>query len=417
MSDIHVSHYIDSISNNDENRRALWSFMSAQLQHRRIQSLSCGFTVGIEVEFFLENADGTLATLEVSEKFIRGTADLPNWHFGTTDEKGLSFSSIEYGSGRYAKLKYEYAPHLLEIAFSFCNDLNILLNEMKAIWDDLYNIAHKQNVKISVSPFCDPDQAVRAPVFSKRTSALNDSRKEYLELLGRNLKLETYLFTSYMAGTQVHIGGLQWWINPQLIRNLYFIESLAPLIGSSLVAGGVDCGIQVIEKRTQLYVNCFPDMTLVAFPDLDDWTIDLWIDGLLNSPLVKSDLGLPTAIAYNAIPSSSRPPIGAVVPLLRDLQYIKPRSIGTVEFRSDPAIGDIQSLIGLASWRLAQAIMCQNIPTYLHKPFKQLRSNWDTNRKIARVIPDSISAQYIDLAIEVLKARGLGEELFLRGIL
>ena len=396
----------------------LWSLIRADIAIGRTKVKDhSALTIGLEVEFFLVSSCNELATLAESSAFISELASHRGWSL-TSDlshiELPVSAASRELGEGRYTKLKFEYPPHLLEVAFSYYHDLNRLYDEIRIVQDDLNFAANSIGLKVEIVPFGDPEKAINVPIATEKIAQLNRSRIDYSRNLGIFVEPEVAFFPSYMAGTQIHLGGLNWWDNESVISKLYYFESWFPLVGAFLSCSDPVNAVFLARKRARLYQTCFPEMKLVAFPNLDEWTLNNWLLALLDSPPIS----ITKAINCQRSPygrADDAKPMSLIYKTFRDLQYIRPRYFGTIEFRADPAIPDAANLACLGAWRLAQACIARSSSISANlSGFGEMRRIWEDNSSVPLVVPCENSALLIQRAIDALKSRSLGEEKLLR---
>lgn len=377
-------------------------------------------TTGVEVEFFAFDNSGKPATIEHTQKFIKEIINIYGWSPSTDRSQAdieTSSASRELSNGRYSKLKYEYPPHLMEVAFTFFPNLNDLYREIKTVWIDLQTAASIAGITLKFDPFISPDLVLDISNNSTKTDHLNASREIYLRNQNKPFSKSDLLFTAYTAGTQIQLGGLDWFNNPNLVHSLYDLESQNPLYGNTLAAGDIVVGQNNLHRRVEIYKKCFPNMSLVGFPDLSEWTIDTWVESLLRGPL---GYGAPKSLqgfSYLEISPENRPPIAEVIAALRDQQFIKPRVLGTIEFRADPSLNSPEKLIALAAWRLGQAILAINSADSTLPDFRELGKKWQQNRTHCTESAAKSASIAVDRAIKALAARGKGEEVFLKACL
>lgn len=376
-------------------------------------------TVGVELEFFLLDQDMKPANLQTSQNFLKQVSLRPRWTQSTdSTHSNLDLSAIskENSSGRYTKLKYEYAPHMLEVAFSYFENINELYEEIKFVLDDLDQIAKACNYSLAMTPFLSPSETTSIQPESPKVRNLNQSREKYLISMGRNVTPEIALFPSYTAGTQVHIGGLNWWDNPSLLAHLYNFESICPLFGTNLGNSSIERSMQTLDKRVSLYNTCFPEMELNGFPALQEWTLDTWARALLNAPLGPASDHDFSGVSYFSIPNSNRPTVDVIFSSLRDLQFIRPRFLGTIEFRIEPSMDNAEKIAGLAAWRLGLALLAYQNRS--EAPILEIaRSNWEARRKNPQSHQDQASQALISSVQSILKMRGQDEYKYIGALI
>lgn len=373
-------------------------------------------TIGTEHEFFLLNFDGTLVDWTTSQKFLTTLSMQANWcAYKNSDHDGSAFvtASRDQARGRYTAVKYEYPPYMLEIAFSWFDNVNDLATEIKLVFEELEKVANILKLKIDHSPFNTEAQDrlgdVSICVYPKQAAA-EHSRSVYLStyLDGANSSLAR--FPSYTASTQHHIGGLRWWDDEQIFVKLYTMESALSLYAPLLLTKNRSKAHQIHYRRWKLYYDCFPDFPLVGMPKFDDWTFQNWVSGLMLGPLVG---GADQPWAGKRLVDIDVPTNDALffVPYLRDLQSIRPRTMGTIEFRSDCALPDAASVISASAVRFGMTLLAA-------ENFDERKLYSDSFEKW-HLLYESLDADvsrlnhYLNLIKKVFQMRGMGEEKWL----
>jgi hypothetical protein len=374
-------------------------------------------TVGVELEFFLLDRNGCLAGKSFAHDFFHSLSKKSGWtksHDNAHAEIEISACSRELGKNRYTKVKYEYPYHLLEVAFSYYSNLNDLHVEATRVFQELHDNAENLGGRLQMSPFAASEQAIGSQQSTQKIKSLNESRRKYMLSQGHEPVPEVYLFTSYTAGTQIHIGGIDWFHNPKIISNLYTLESYHAFFGVLEATSNLAEAQALLQRRTSLYKRSFPNMVLTGFPDIAEWTIDTWIKGMLESPLGAGAGEQNEGKSYLSLNPDSRPNLAEIKSSLRDLQFVRPRLIGTIEFRSDPSVATVKSLVAIAAWRLAMSLMARSGKLNLlgeshHKSLA--RWNYSVQASVPRM--DDNAQSILREAKKMLKERGLGEEKFL----
>ncbi|MBC7397948.1 MAG: hypothetical protein H7333_10940 [Bdellovibrionales bacterium] len=366
-------------------------------------------SVGIELEFFLRDGPGgALCTLAQSQTFLHSLSELPQWDiFSRNAESGLILKvSKSLDSKRYHTVKYEHPPHMMEVALSYETNLVKLKDSLELLFSELHTAAKNTSLAIDISLKVEPSKidwdSVRE--VESRFKPLSDSRKKIFEShTGGNFDHRVD-FTHYTAATQFHIGGIRWWEQaPDFIDKIYRAEFLIS-------------GLPYYEKpsnfqeRWSSYRYVFGEMPLLGFPKISQWSTDEWIGGLLKSPYFEK--GFSTFEA--AVGGLNDEALKIAILSVRDLQIIKPKWIGTLEYRSDPAIPSVELILRLAALRFGAYLHYLNPkskPLMPSSTFEQLSTEWwngahTTNHEFEWAILKEI-------CFEALSSRGFGEEKFL----
>jgi len=335
-------------------------------------------SVGVEHEFFLFRSNNRLATWADSQRFFQEFGNLGWLPCKSNENDDIIELSRQTSSTKFTKVKYEYAPHLIEVAFTYFNELNELEELVASVWDQIM-VASKRSGTIVVSkPFLSDDE-ISQIIDSPERHEINYSRKMASKNFGIAVAEKMLKFPSYTASTQVHIGGLNWWKRPEILAELYELESELFLYSSLLIAGPEEA-LEIYNRRLNLYRLVFPEFPLIGFPDLKEWNLELWLQELLKSPMLGGSdcktAGSSIMLSRNTHNAES------VFSLCRDLQYIRPRNIGTIEFRGDPAQNDVSSIMALAALRLGMAMEVEDSSTNIRNSYQSTREAWINNNGI-----------------------------------
>lgn len=195
-------------------------------------------------------------------------------------------------------------------------------------------------------------------------------------------------FPSYLAAFHVHVGGYEWWKDDTFIENIYRLE---PYL--MLEASGID-----YKERWDHYLKVFHHFPLVGFPKTEAWSFQWWITQLFVTSYQKQKDKLKSVSALNK---------------LRDLQIIRPRAIGTIEFRGDAAQSNTYDMLRLAALRLGQYLVAmRTLPTSI-PPYSQSREIWNKQMLRGQYLETKTRFEVLELIETELKRRGLGEEKYL----
>lgn len=378
-------------------------------------------SIGLEHEFFLLDDDGLPATHEESQEIFRRFAEEPGWHIhdSSPSELGemINRVSLDHAPGRYTALKYDHHPHLLEIAFSYYSTLHELHERIQRTFEILSRVSSKSGVVAAHVPMIGlrPDD-------QRLQSSLQDfvNLRHYRALILKNRsdvkRPEYFNYAAVIAATQTHIGGTGWWDRPGYLSALYSLEP--DMLGWSLSAlqGRHNPGHEILKKRWEGYSEVFSGFPLVGFPEMTDCKITDWAHALLNSPLYggpKDYWAGKTAWQLNENPYPSWDQFWKSV---RDLQIIRPKLYGTLEFRADPAQPDPESIIRIAAIRLGicSYLLSKNSLSEADLYLRQMsdaRTSWWQSVTSGYV---QISDHVLDIAAQGLRLRGLKEESLLR---
>ena len=355
-------------------------------------------TVGVEHEMFLNVGERPCSHDESQNLFKALTRT--GWQVTSIEDFGFGpdIASLTPAYDSHTYLKYEQHPYLIELAFDFRSNLFDLETLIIQVLTDLNVAARSIGLSISASPFCcvSPDHpATRSEAALQKS--LRAYRRELLEKQGRPVDPTLDNFSAVIAATQVQVGGLEWWTDHRLINALYSYE--VPLLGASYLCCALNEPAEnAAARRWSGYAETLRGLPLVGFPNLDQWTNSSWIDALIRTPTINR-------IAIE------RPEDFFVS--VRDLQIIRPRVFGTLEFRGDPAQASVEGILAMAAIRLGCRIGARH-GYYLPGSFQAHRTNWwhhVSGESI--VLPYADAAGLVERAISWLQARAKGEEKFL----
>lgn len=331
----------------------LAGILSIVRNYSGIRALTCG----IEHEFFLINEAQDPASHCQSQCFLRDLAREPGWSIRRegADVLGEMIWSVcrQVAGGRFSAVKYDHHPHLLEIATAYHSNLWDLLDELSSVFVTIDTIARKNRLRISHAPDIGQrpcDLAVTSQLSS--FAGLREYR-ERLYMKRGECPDEFVNYAAVIAATQVHIGGVAWWIHPHIVQQLYLVE---PYICTSTYH---ELDESVRRKRWEGYARVFRGYPLLGFPQMDQWTLMDWADALVRSPLAGPPGWKFAGETLQAIGLPDGMSVRAFIDSVRDLQIIKPRIFGTIEFRSDPAATSACDALRSAATRvgITQAIV------------------------------------------------------------
>jgi hypothetical protein len=377
-----------------------------------------GPTVGVEQEAFVfRNLDGKPATLIDTQRLFENLSHIKGWRIFSKEDRYsqsiITRVSYEHQNNRYTSAKYEFPPHFIEIAFTYFNNLQDLDEEIHNRWADLEQAAKASGLSVQLTPFISPpdlDLAAQELVDPK-LPMLAETRRRFFIDRGESVDLEIVDFPSFMASTQTQVGISNWWENKKFMHRLYAIESIMlPLLNQRP---------NDVRKRQSFYEKVFQGIELIGFPEFRNWTYENWVSAICNSPLIKvagnKDISFRTAFE-----ADEKKDFKKILPFVRDLQIIRPKSIGTLEFRADPAVTHVDQIIKVAALRFASALYAHENNTEVpneSKSFLENRSTWvEQIRSFQWSDANILKAKtlYNEL-IEVLKNRNKGEEKYLTG--
>jgi hypothetical protein len=337
-------------------------------------------------------------------------------HFGwnvrqdSVNDINLTRISKERGQGRYTVIKYEYAPHLLEVAFSFFHDLNELEAEIGAVLTQISEAAGKAGLQIRNSPFL--EILGSDPRVAPSTDQLRDlyhSRAVLFTNRGEDINLELANFPAVVAATQVQIGGTEWWKRAQVVPNLYAIEPRIMALSTLAVTTNLAGAKKLLEKRWGGYLQVFKGFPLVAFPDLKEWSLVNWVEALTRSPIIAGSNEAWAGYALHKLPALSSIDWNLMFPKVRDVQIIRPKLYGTLEFRGDPAQTSCRHILALAALRLGASILAI-LETKPRATFLASRAQWLTQANGGTL---SVDTEILTEIRDAILKRKLGEEKFL----
>jgi hypothetical protein len=367
------------------------SFEPGRLHYRPL-------TVGVEHEFFIERA-GLPVKPSQSLQFFDALRAI-----GWTGPRAVPQESMELHPSFSPRtvIKYEHYPYLVEVAFDYFSNLHELAEVVEQVFCDLDRAGSGSNIDVCHRPFCSvAGDHPSTLAISDRARSLLDYREALLSAHGRTVPLELLNFSAVIAATQIHVGGIDWWSETGTIERLYSFEPdiLALAYRNCYLQ---DVAVNPICRRWRGYRAVLGNLPLVGFPDLRGWCRESWIDALLCSPCLESPISEP----------------GEFLQQVRDLQIIRPRLFGTLEFRADPAQNSARSILALAALRLAVSIAAAS-GIQVPGSMSEHRTRWWSMADDKATIPEKIDGLGTPLrqAGSWLSQRGMGEERYLTTLL
>jgi hypothetical protein len=371
--------------------------------------------IGCEHEFFLINKSNNPCSLEESQEFLSKLSELPSWRVfrpASTSQKYIYRVSQDLSDGNYHSVKYEHPPHLLEIALAPASSLLEFRDRIFHVWDDLIESCQRSNLNLFSSPFIAPPKVDWDAIALIDGQYLNLKRTREFLVSGSDILQPWVNFTTYTAATQFHIGGYQWWWQkPDLISKLYRTELVVGNKPYEKVPTGVSTRSEFFQRRWDGYARVFKSFPLVGFPNMSEWTIERWIKAFARSSLVvgEGDV-LEGENLFSIVTKDPDTNLAAILSKVRDLQIIKPKLIGTLEFRADPALPTPEAITNQAALRFGAFLLClkNHYEPFHALPFAELRERWWNGVNLSGL--ENTAENTIEHIWQSLRERGLGEE-------
>jgi hypothetical protein len=367
-------------------------------------------TVGVEHEFFLIAPGGEPVSHEQGQAFLCELAKDSDWYIREQEPGFVQRVSLDDDQGRFTAVKYDHHPHLFEIAFAYENDLHRLNRQVEETLRAVTRAAEMVGAKVSNNAnlslsASDPRVVSDRPEYQ----ALRHYRSLLLRRRNQSVDPEFANYAAVIAATQTHIGGTSWWKSPELISRLYALEP-ALLAWTSALALEPGVSIEELLKfRWRGYDAVFQGHPLVGFPDLEGWTLDAWCEALLDSPLAGGPSDPWAGLCMKSYPENPFENWSEFISAVRDLQIIRPKLFGTLEFRADPAQRGAREILAVAALRLGltHSQLSQDGPV---PSIGEARRKWWDAVRSGVVAQDPAP---LEQARRGLQARALGEEIYL----
>lgn len=307
-------------------------------------------TIGVEHEFFLIEGDGLPATHERSQDFLATLADVSTLikaRFECAEPVGryVSRMSADDGDDFSDHVKYDHHPHLLELSLAPSYDIQDVRERLRTMFEAIRTAARRAKVRVAHDAFLEVDAAhprTRSCLSSFR--ALRRYRRTLMRKRGIvDKSAENY--ASVIAATQIHVGGSVWLRDPEAMENLYRYERQARRFAYDTLSGPIHSHYR---RRWSGYRKVFANSRLVGLRVPRPWTLERWFEALALAPMA----GLADSEdAADAFAHRIRPVNESLFNDIRDLQAIRPRIFGTIEFRGDPAQPTAEAIVALAQFR------------------------------------------------------------------
>lgn len=313
---------------------------------KRLSKQTGEVRIGVESEFFLFKGD-ELVTLDESQNFLEeirktGIFYVREMFRNSNLIKKLSMDTVDNG---YYTIKYEYPPHLLEVAYGHYSSVSELLDSLNFIESMLLEVSKKLDIDIRYLPSVDPtlvDFSVVQKVDHIQAVLLKD-RKIIAEK--KNLSFNQSEFPAYIASNQVTISGTNWIEQKNFISILYTLEPTINYIYKIFACRKWPNLVKFedFRKRNKLYALSFGDYELFGYPNSTSWSPDKWISFSKKNAKVANNV--------------------SSIFDIRDLQFIKPKKTGALEFRDTLSVGGKESLFFISCVRLAVYLLSNDFGT------------------------------------------------------
>jgi len=378
---------------------------------------AAALTVGVEHEFFLIRPGGAPCSHEDGQDFLACLGRMVNWYVRDrlSGPDLLWRVSREHPGGRYTAVKYDHHPHLFEVAFAYGGDLHALDELVRPVWADILAAASEVGLQVRSEPFL--NISPEAPEVTSALEAFKELRHYRAELLkNRPVPVKVSGAVNYaavIAATQVHVGGTGWWRRPELVPALYRLEpdflALAPLDSNS----GQNDLSTLLQRRWSGFFEVFRGYPLAGFPALNPWSLESWVAALLQSPLCGGPDDPWAGRTATEFPEVLAQGLDVFIEKVRDLQIIRPKLYGTLEFRADPARSGPAEILRLAALRLGvtAALLKQSGGNTSQKTLADARQRWFESVNAGACAAAGEQIAY--LARAGLLERSKGEEVFL----
>lgn len=387
--------------------KQLKNYLKSSLDETCMNSkMNSAYTIGLEHEMFLMSQDGLPSTMLESQLLFETLSKDFNWRVFKEVSK-ITKISIEHSSEnqklRYTQLKYDHEPHLIEIAFTFFDKLEDLENEIKKVFDQLQSTCHKLNLKLLFSSSC-PIEADAARVSPTEVEWVSLRKFRYQAAHRQNREINSQLanYASIIAATQIHIGGqkLDWFNNAQIVHDLYLLEPH--------VQGWANLDSNP-SLRWKPYLDVYRNYPLIGFPSIKQWDVDHWLNALLESPVFdpNNETNSCTVLAQHLNQELTYKQLTNLWKSTRDLQIIRPKVYGSLEFRADPAQNSVESIMALAALRLGLVIQLNENSNQLNNKqnhsFEYAYQSWWNQALSHKVEPQSAILEIAEQGLSILK--------------
>ncbi len=360
-----------------------------------------GPTIGLELEFFLLDQNDLPVGLSKSQEYF---SQLRKYHADLkqtvnyeeeilAEKKCISRVKLPTSDVAWTSVSYEYPPHFLELSLSYHGSLNKLHEELQNTLGFLQECAKGLNLKLGLCPILDKRQiAAIERIDNKAQKELRASRIRMINEGPHKGEEHWADFPSFLAATHIHVAGHRWWENEKFVENLYRLEPHLMLEANGMT----------FKERWNHYQKVFYNFPLLGFPHVKNWSMKWWFEQLFNLSYQTQKSSIATIHNLNK---------------LRDLQVIRPRAIGTIEFRSDSAQSTPEKVMHLAALRFGQYLVAEenfdhtlpSLPNY-----EKSETLWHEQMNSNCILKPELKEDIFALIHKKLSERGNGDEKFLK---
>jgi hypothetical protein len=359
-------------------------------------------SMGVEHEIFLCMPDKTPATEELSQAVLRSLA---NDRFRLLDSEYPGFilgvKADDHGTFP-TRIAYDLPPHLLEISTAPHHSLQGLQHNLRGAWHQLIAAAARCGARVESVPLVGVGPADTRLLTPR--GKWNDLRYYRRKLLGAgNTQFENY--AAAIASTQIHVA-LPATQYPAVVEKLYRLEpEILPV-----TAAWAGMNPSQLRQRWEGYAAVFASSPLIGFPHLESWSIENWLAAFCLAPMAGGPCDAWAARNLQQTGFFPRDSIQSFWYAARDLQIIRPRLMGTIEFRADPAMPTLEAVTRVAALRLGLCLAVLNG----YEPRMSFLEAHDEWWRIARGgHAGHDTTDVVSLAMDALKRRAKHEERYL----
>lgn len=298
-------------------------------------------SIGLEVEYFIAHDDPSGDRLANRSKYLEVMSHLIRCNGyrdrGLEDQPGRVSRDTKNG---FIVIKPDFAWHILEVSLPPCKTLEEVSTLLGLVLDEVDAALARSGLKrLDLSCLSDPPPAVDLVQLDRLGQISETFRPRTMDRPTQDPS-----FPAYVAATHVHLNVS----NEAMLATLPMLYRLDRALANRFTRVQNFRGQQYDNVRTALYRDTLgEDYLLHTYPARPASNLKELCDQMNRSPkLFPRDKFFP----------------------VRDMSYIRPTRYGTLEFRSSCSFHQVEKIVDIVKWRIAQVMTVTGVTSPIVLP-------------------------------------------------